>query len=225
MDGLFNYASKFNSDLSSWDVSNVTNMDLMFRNSSFNSNIGNWDVSKVTSMRYMFEYTGLFNGDLSGWNIENVETMEDMFDYSGISTENYDAILIGWSEQEVKSNVELGARGIHYCLSDIERQKLIDDHGWVITDDGQNCDISDVNEVQIPKIHISPNPTTEYINILNNGAYNYQLLNNIGIVISKFESTTYDQTIVLDMQSFNSGMYYLQKCKGNNCVSEKIFKL
>ena len=39
----------FNQDISSWDVSNVTNMEAMFSGaSSFNQNISFWDVSNVT---------------------------------------------------------------------------------------------------------------------------------------------------------------------------------
>ena len=51
--------------LNDWDVSNVTDMELMFqaRNgyySNFNQPLNNWDVSKVTNMRGMF---GTYSGD------------------------------------------------------------------------------------------------------------------------------------------------------------------
>ena len=63
----------FNQDISSWDVSNVTNMYEMFENaSSFNQPIGNWDVSNVTNMYEMFENASSFNQNLSTWNVENV---------------------------------------------------------------------------------------------------------------------------------------------------------
>jgi len=63
----------FNQDISSWDVSNVTNMYEMFESaSSFNQPIGNWDVSNVTNMYEMFENASSFNQNLSTWNVENV---------------------------------------------------------------------------------------------------------------------------------------------------------
>ena len=51
------YFSKFNGDLSNWDVSNVKNMNGMFGYSKFtseNGDISNWDVSNVKTMTAMF---------------------------------------------------------------------------------------------------------------------------------------------------------------------------
>ena len=45
---------KFNKDISNQDVSNITNMNNMFRTSEFNGDISNWDISNVTDMSYMF---------------------------------------------------------------------------------------------------------------------------------------------------------------------------
>ena len=45
-------AGSFNSDLSPWDVSNVTVMHRMFHSASF-GDISPWDVSGVTDMSYM----------------------------------------------------------------------------------------------------------------------------------------------------------------------------
>ena len=71
--------SKFNGDISKWNVSNVTNMISMFSNSKFNRDISNWDVSNVENMRYMF-YGSVFNQDISNWDVSNVKFMLDMFD-------------------------------------------------------------------------------------------------------------------------------------------------
>ena len=67
--------SKFNGDISKWNVSNVTNMAHMFSwCKNFNGNISNWDVSNVTNMEGMFE-TCAFNGDISKWDVSNVTNM------------------------------------------------------------------------------------------------------------------------------------------------------
>jgi len=45
MNGVFN-DSKFNGDISKWDVSNVTDMINMFENGVFNGDISKWDVTQ-----------------------------------------------------------------------------------------------------------------------------------------------------------------------------------
>ena len=56
MSDMFRGASSFNSDLSSWNVSNVTDMSLMFYHTTsyFTSDLSSWDVSKVTDMSAIF---------------------------------------------------------------------------------------------------------------------------------------------------------------------------
>jgi surface protein len=56
-----------------------------------------WDVSNITDMRFAFSDATAFNSDLNGWDVSNVTGMERMFDNAGLSTDNYDAILFGWS--------------------------------------------------------------------------------------------------------------------------------
>ena len=54
------WESKFNGDISQWNVSNVDDMDRMFMDSEFNGHLSKWNVSKVTSYSNVFggkEYT------------------------------------------------------------------------------------------------------------------------------------------------------------------------
>ena len=74
------YSGK-NGDISNWDVSNVTNMSSMFLDSKFNGDISKWDVSNVENMSSMF-LDSKFNGDISKWNVSNVENMFWMFNGS-----------------------------------------------------------------------------------------------------------------------------------------------
>ncbi|SHL54793.1 surface protein [Fibrobacter sp. UWT2] len=70
--------SRFNGNISQWDVSNVTNMFRMFNNSRFNGDISQWNVSNVTEMGEMF-CGSKFNGDVSRWDVSNVKGMFGMF--------------------------------------------------------------------------------------------------------------------------------------------------
>merc|ERR1711988_1210952 len=77
-------ASSFNGDLSSWDVSKVTDMSWMFSGaSSFNGDLSSWDVSQVTKMDNMFMSASNFNGDLRSWDVSKVTDMGKMFCESG----------------------------------------------------------------------------------------------------------------------------------------------
>ena len=54
-------------------------MHAIFYNSRFNGDISNWDVSQVTDMSHMFAWAAAFNGDISTWNVARVTDMGNMF--------------------------------------------------------------------------------------------------------------------------------------------------
>ena len=84
---MFFMHSQFTSDISKWDVSNVTNMIGTFSLSQFTGDISTWDVSNVTDMGGMFKESQ-FNGDISKWDVSNVTDIEKIFDDCPIPEEN-----------------------------------------------------------------------------------------------------------------------------------------
>lgn len=163
MFGMFRDTDNFNGDLSQWDVSNVTGMAFMFRNAkAFNGDLSQWDVSKVTSMEEMFRGAIVFNSDISGWDVSSLSRVYRMFFAANafnrslgywnitnvsemiqalpsLSTLNYDRTLIGWSKQNVRSDVVLQAGSRKFCASEEARAYLINEKGWNITDGGMVC--------------------------------------------------------------------------------------
>jgi surface protein len=89
--------SIFNGDISQWDVSSVDNMVYMFRDSAFNDDISQWDVSSVDNMGYMFE-GAQFNGDISQWDVSNVTKMQWMFCNS-----QFNGVISQWNTSRVVS--------------------------------------------------------------------------------------------------------------------------
>ena len=80
MSWMFSGARSVNPDVSNWDVSQVTNMDSMFIGAtSANPDVSNWDVSQVTNMDSMFRGATSANPDVSNWDVSQVESMFSMF--------------------------------------------------------------------------------------------------------------------------------------------------
>ncbi len=141
--GAFRGATSFNGDVSSWDVGAVTNMTGMFREATvFNGDISGWDVSAVTNMSSMFRDADAFDRDLAGWDITSVGDMASMFLGAGVSRANYDALLIGWAEQDVQLNVEFDAGASKYTEgpASAAHEVLTDDFVWTITDGGETSE-------------------------------------------------------------------------------------
>ncbi|MDT0622608.1 BspA family leucine-rich repeat surface protein [Croceitalea vernalis] len=139
MAGMFDTANSFNQDIGNWNVSKVKDMSFMFLSSeTFNQNISGWDVSNVTKMTETFQSAPLFDQDLSSWRVSNVTDMSRMFQSSGLSNENYDKTLIGWSLlPSLQNGVQLDAPSNQYCSSQEARQSIIDNYGWTINDGGK----------------------------------------------------------------------------------------
>jgi surface protein len=79
-----------NIKIDEWDVSNVTNMESMFRycknfmehtafHYAVNCDLSGWDVSNVENMSSMFLGCNKFNSDLSSWDVSNVRVKMEMF--------------------------------------------------------------------------------------------------------------------------------------------------
>ena len=138
MSWMFSLASTFNQPLNSWDVSAVAYMSSMFRDANtFNQDISNWNVSAVSDMDSMFRNASTFNQDLSSWDVSAVTNMEKMFSGITLSTENYDALLLGWSAQSLQNNVTFhGGNSQYSSTRQANRDTVTGGFGWTVADGG-----------------------------------------------------------------------------------------
>ena len=90
---LFDGCSRFNGDISRWDVSRCQLMVGMFSGSKFNSNISEWNVSNVEDMWGMFNKS-TFNQDISKWKLRKDCKIVIMFDKCPIKEEYKPKYLI-----------------------------------------------------------------------------------------------------------------------------------
>ena len=96
------YGTTFNEDISGWDVSNVSAMNGMFRNTtSFNQPLNNWNVSSATSLAATFKDAINFNQPLNNWNVSNVTNMVKTFE----GATNFNQSLNNWDVSNV-TNME-----------------------------------------------------------------------------------------------------------------------
>ena len=139
MNDMFRNATIAIPDVSNWDVSSVTSMNSMFFGAtSANPDVSNWDISSVTSMYYIFSNASSANPDVSNWDVISVTNMSSMLVNSNLSVENLTACYENWSQLTLQQNVQFDAGTIKYNSSgQAGRDILVNTYNWTIEDGGQ----------------------------------------------------------------------------------------
>ena len=98
----------------------------------------NWDVGSVTGMDFMLAGCTSLDADLSNWDVSAVKSAEGFMSGAGLSTENYNRILSGWSSQSVQSGVNISFGDVKYSPSSESFRGVLTspETGWNITDGG-----------------------------------------------------------------------------------------
>jgi surface protein len=223
--GMFKSACAFNQPIGSWNVSSVTTMNRMFFSAhAFNQPIGSWDVSNVTNMSDMFRFAGDFNQPIGSWNVSNVTNMSNMFLGVGLSTANYDALLIGWStigptEVPLKPNVIFSGGNSKYCNGASARNILdFTPNNWTITDGGLDCTSLDTETFDAISLKLYPNPVLTVLNVkVDNNLINqpYTIIDGLGRVVLNGKLNEVETSI--NVEQLSKGIYYL-KIAGNSAT-------
>jgi surface protein len=91
-------------------------------------------------MALMFESCTSFNFDLDSWNVSGVTDMSGMLDNTGISTANYDSLLVGWSLLTLQNNVVFGVNGLIYTSGGAgatARESIETNYSWTFVGDNK----------------------------------------------------------------------------------------
>ena len=121
-----------------WNTANIETMQNMFQNTDISnlSQIESWDVSSVRNMNRMFSNSQNVP-DVSNWNITSATNISEMFQNSSLSNSQYQSILTNWSQLPVQSNLNFHAGNAQYsAATQSARDTLTNTFGWTITDGG-----------------------------------------------------------------------------------------
>jgi surface protein len=103
--GMFESCLAFNQDISGWSFPSLTSLSRIFVScTSFDQPIQNWDFSNIVNVGNMLNNADAFNQDISGISVSQMTNMSNfMINATGLSTANYDALLIAWDSQGAMS--------------------------------------------------------------------------------------------------------------------------
>ena len=110
-------------------------MENMFIAVTGNPNIKGWDTAKVENMKQMF-YLSSVNPVMSGWSFAKVTDMTQMLVGSQITTRGYTDFLKRLGETATVNGVELNATSQYYDTAASARASLVNELGWMISDNG-----------------------------------------------------------------------------------------
>lgn len=138
-------ATSFNDPaILTWGMDNIETIEyLFFGATSFDQPIGDsWNTPSLKSTYRSFWGATAFDQNMGSLDVTALTLAAEMFNNITLSTPNYDALLVGWESQAVNDNVSFHGGNSKYSPAPSDaataRQALIDDHGWTITDSGED---------------------------------------------------------------------------------------
>jgi len=104
--GMFQSCTAFTgTGLDSWNTSNVSSFNRTFSAcANMNGDISGFNTSNATNFTYMLNQCDGFRGAMTNWDINQATNLTGFMNgATGITTANYDALLIAWDAQGAMS--------------------------------------------------------------------------------------------------------------------------
>jgi len=138
--GAFGGNTSFNQPIEGLDISNVLSIARLFEIcTSLNQPVALLNTGHITNMSFTFDGCSSLDQDFGSFNIGSLTDASNMLRNSGLSTANYNSLLVGWEGQSHNNTVILGADGLTYSTgsaADTARTTLISTDLWTIIDGG-----------------------------------------------------------------------------------------
>jgi len=109
---------------------------------NFNQPLNNWNTSKVTTFANILYNADSFNQNLASWNLSGITSANGLNNFmqsaTGLSTANYDALLIGWNANKASYRTDLSPNfgGSKYSAAGASARAALIAYGWTIIDGG-----------------------------------------------------------------------------------------
>ena len=198
MSRMFESCESFNQDISNWNMSRVSNINLMFYNTTyFNQPIYNWErtipnvssMSAVTTLNGTFYSTGAFNQPIGNWDISNVTNLTNTF-YVSV----FNQPLSGWNTSNVTSMS--GTFGVSIFNQDISNWNM----SKVVTTSGMFLNNPIFNNGGSPNINnwvmsaVTDTSSMFYDSVFNQPVNSWDV-SNVTNMSSMFFSTPFNQPL------------------------------
>jgi surface protein len=179
----------FNQDISCWDVSNVTDMSLMFSGrGDFDQDISGWNVSKVTNMKGMFSGAQSFNQDISGWDVSKVTNMMQMF----YNTYAFNQDINAWDVSQVTNMLGMfNTASFNQDISGWDVSQVTNMEGMFYTALSFNQDISGWDVSKVANMHNMFNTARDFNQ--NIGSWDVSNVSNMGAMFN--DAVSFNQDI------------------------------
>lgn len=186
----FYYASAFNQDISSWDTGNVANFNYTFGGATaFNQPLNSWDVSSGTNFSRMFDRARAFNQPLNSWDVSGATNLDSMF----YSASGFNQSLNSWDTSNVTTmrNMFNGASVFNGDVTNWDTSNVTDMSYMFSYASAFNQDISNWNTAQVTNLAGMFYQATNFDQPI--GSWNTS--SNINLSNTFYFATSFDQPI------------------------------
>lgn len=222
----------------SWDAPEMgqpTGYNLYVNNTLMLSNTTQTSFSVDASDFCLAEVVALY-GEKSSVNAVKIHSSQFEIPQNLTAEVSDGCITVSWDATENASGYNLYCNGVQvtdinsntteYVLGSVENgveycfQISADYDNYESASSEEVCVVyTDIDEIE-SKIFITPNPAYNFVRISGNNVKEVNIYNSLGVLVDRFEVE--NNTINIDVEDYNSGIYFVNIQTENGSVTKKI---